>query len=522
MKKWLAVLLAALMLLSLAACGEAEPDAGSVQDLQNAFNAIAGDQEQQSAPAPDTNGGATEASPGESTPTEEPTPSVEMTTLDLGVFTLSYPTEDGWTYDPEEDLTDYDDYTRIYLMIPDPNGEDEDDYITEVTVYAEYDTPYYFRDELLDFGFDQYEYEVNHSYPLVNVGGVDCVESRSEYWGEDRLLYLGRDEASQTTVRVLMYGDCSSEQVQRFLDGITFKTPDVGGTDGPWYWEGTPIAGTSHSTTVGSFTIQSQWLQIDPWIRSLETFENDVAVIGNKAYLLADGVLSEYDYDGTKLTYMKDIPLPSDDYEYIDADVNGVLHVSGFIEDYLGIQNGSQTFAYDGPDYVAVHPSGTWGISWFSGPDCEKLEFSSDTLVSTDVSFPELKYISSMRIDQSHVFVCGSAADDSGMTIFVYDLNLNLQTTLVGEGSYGLGSVTFAAATSNGFFALDGNMREIDFWDASGQFIGSCEDSDLFDTSYPWFCAAEQLEDGSFLVIMTEERPDRSCDELIAYRVSGF
>ena len=517
MKKWLALLLAALMILPLAACGEAQPDAGSIQDLQNAFNSISGGQAQDAAPAPTENSGSSEGPAA-----TESVPDVEMTNVNLSTLSLSYPTEDGWVYDAEEDVDDYESWSRIFLMIPDPDGEDEDDYITEVTVYAEYDSPYWFRNELLSYGFDHYEYEVNHAYPLVNVGGIDCVESKTDYWGEERLVYLGRDEGSQTTVRIIMYGDCSSEQVQRFLEGITFITNDTGEQDGPWYWEGAPITGTAHTASIGSFNLQSQWVQVDPWILSWETFENDVAVIGNKVYLLADTILNEYDFDGTKLTFVREISLDDGDYEYLDADTNGILHVSGFLEDYLGLQNGSPVFAYDGPDYVAVHPSGTWGISWFSGPECEKLEFSGDNLVATDVTFSEVKYISRVLIDQTHVFVCASAADDSGTKIFIYDQNLNLQMTLEGGGSYGLGSVTYVAATSNGFIALDGNMREIDLWDTSGNFIGSCEDDDLFDTTYPWFCAADQMDDGSFLVIMTEERADQSCDELIVYRVSGF
>ena len=51
---------------------------------------------------------------------------------------------------------------------------------------------------------------------------------------------------------------------------------------------------------------------------------------------------------------------------------------------------------------------------------------------------------------------------------------------------------------------------------------GEADDSDLFGTSYPWFCGGVKLADGSILAIMTEDRADESAQELVAFKLSGF
>ena len=97
-----------------------------------------------------------------------------------------------------------------------------------------------------------------------------------------------------------------------------------------------------------------------------------------------------------------------------------------------------------------------------------------------------------------------------------------MQLTLAdGDGS-GLGSITYIARTANGFIALDGNMREVVLWTADGTHIGTADDGDLFGTFYPWFCGATMLDDGSILVVMTEDRDDQSAMELVAFKLTGF
>ena len=88
------------------------------------------------------------------------------------------------------------------------------------------------------------------------------------------------------------------------------------------------------------------------------------------------------------------------------------------------------------------------------------------------------------------------------------------------NANIGLGSITFAAKTGNGFMAMDGNMRDVVLWAEDGTWLGAVEDSDLFGTYYPWFASGDVMDDGSILVVMTEDRADESAMEAIAFKIS--
>ena len=75
--------------------------------------------------------------------------------------------------------------------------------------------------------------------------------------------------------------------------------------------------------------------------------------------------------------------------------------------------------------------------------------------------FKEVDLISHLLVDENHIYVSGSAVDESGHKVFVYDTAGNLQVTLASSNGGSLGSVTFVAETANGYLALDGNMREV-------------------------------------------------------------
>ena len=234
-----------------------------------------------------------------------------------------------------------------------------------------------------------------------------------------------------------------------------------------------------------------------------------------------NGALKRYDYDGKSLKFAEDVVL-NEEFEDISADTTGTIWLSNFMAPLISWKDGAQTASYEGTDHVAMHPSGTWGISWFSDSACEKITLSGGTLKTEPMVFQEVGTVSHLMVDENHIYVCGSAADESGHKVFVYDTKGTLQMTLADSDGSGLGSVTFVAETANGYLALDGNMREVVLWTKDGAYIGKADDGDLFGTSYPWFCGGTKLTDGSILVLMTEERADESAEELIAYKLSGF
>lgn len=442
---------------------------------------------------------------------------VSPKTINTNLWDLTYDEADGWVYE-EDDFYDDETFSKIILTIPNEAG---DSYIINAEIRVSIEDPYSFRDYLTSYGFDEYEYAVNQTYDFTPVGGIDCLEQEGNYWGSPCLRYFNRVEGAGATVFLEIIGEYEDERVDKLLSGLTIHLEDTGNEDGPWSWEGEPFATESHSAMVGTYTLDSQWIPITDCIITKETFNHAAAAIGNQVFLLVDGALKRYDYDGSSLTFAEDIALDSE-YENISADTTGSLWLGNFMEPLISWKDGAKTASYDGPDYVAMHPSGTWGISWFSSAECEKITLSGGTIATEPMVFKEVDLVSHLMVDENHIYVCGSAVDESGHKVFVYDTAGNLQLTLADSDGSGLGSVTFVTETANGYLALDGNMREVVLWAKDGTYIGKADDSDLFGTSYPWFCGGTKLSDGSILVIMTETRADKSAQELVAFKLSGF
>ncbi|MCI5691294.1 MAG: hypothetical protein MR286_10575 [Clostridiales bacterium] len=438
-------------------------------------------------------------------------------TVNASLWELTYDEQDGWVYG-EEDFSDDAASSRITMTIPE---EGEDSSIVSAEIRVDLEEPDSFRDFLTSYGFDEYEYAVNQAYDLSEIGGVGCLKQEGNYWGEPCLRYFNRVEEAGATVFLEIIGEYEDARVDKLLSGLTIHLEDTGNEDGPWYWEGEPFSAQPHSVMVGTHTLSSQWLPITDCIVTKETFQHAAAVSGEQVYLLVDGALKRYDYDGACLKFAEDIALEAA-YEDISADTTGTIWLANFMEPLISWKDGAQTASYEDPDHVTMHPSGRWGISWFSSAACERITLSGGTLQTEPVEFREVDTLSRLLLDENHIYVCGSAADGSGHKVFVYDTNGALQMTLADPDGGGLGSITFVAETAKGYLALDGNMREVVLWTKDGTPVGAADDEDLFGTKDPWLCGGTKLADGSVLVLMTETRADRSAEELVAFKLSGF
>lgn len=490
-----ALLLALVMVLGLAACGDgngtdsAEPSEKPAQSEPTADVA-------QPTPEPDNN-----------------------TVLTAHLWELTYDEDDGWIYNEENDYRDSETYSYVRMRIPDPDSDDE--YIITASIEISTTGADDFRGELVSYGIDEYEYAVNRSYPMVDIGGVECVRCEYTNWGDTELIYLGRDEASGTTLFIKIVGEIGDTRVDELLSGLSTTLTDSGNVDAPWYWDGEPFSGVSHETDVGSYTLKTDWIPFDESVCTHEIFNHKVVVYGEVAYVLNNGVLYQYAFDGASLSYGMEITL-EDEYKNIDLANDGTIWLSNFVCPLISVENGETTGSYKDTDYAVVAPSGTWGISWFMNPEYEKFTLSDGTISFEKLSFDEMKSISRVLIDENSILACGEAADGTGTKVFVYDYSGNLKLTLSDEDGSGFGSISYVAETANGFVVLDGNLRRVVLLDKNGGFIGEADDYDLFGTGYPWFCDGCVLDDGSLLLIMTEERDDESSTELIAFKLSGF
>ena len=478
MKKTIALFLALVMLLSLAACSKKEETPKT--------------QEAETEPAQIEEG---------------------LTVHENTFFDVGYDEEDGWVIE-EDDVYVGEDGGSVYLRVLDADGYSEK--YVNISAYEEDQEG--FREDLYSYGYDEKTY-VDGGYDPIVIGGQELLRDDTDY--EDSCSFFGRNEPAGVTFEINTdaYDDPA---VKKVLENLVFHVEDVGNEDGPWYWEGEPFSGGILSPMVGTYTLTAEFIPAAEPIITHETFNHDVEVADGKVYMLNDNVFNVYDFDGTTLSFAEEIALDGE-YEVIERAEDGTLILSSFMEPTIGHNGETKLFSHEGPSYFATAPDGTWGISYFVGPDdvCKYTIGSGLTQEPFDVS-AELGSTGYVRIDESYVYVAGSSASDDSHRLYVYDHAGALQYTLDDADGSGLGSITFAAKTENGFIAFDGNMREVVLWDNDGAYIGAVDSEDLFGAYYPWYCAADVLPDGSILCIMTEDRADESAMELIAFRVSGF
>lgn len=492
MRKLMALLLAMVMLLSLAACGGGGEDAKP-------------DDSKAAEPSQKETQEATEPS------ATEPAGEQVLTSR----WSLYYDPQ-VWVWEDEDALSETDYRSMLTMIIPDPENEDNE--LVWFRVRAMETDHESFRSNLLSYGFDQYEYAVNHAYETVNIGGLEFLKGGDAYYTN----YFTRVFSAGIDVEIMIDGDASHQAVADVLSTLVFTIDEGDNIDPPWYWEGEPYAVDPGEVVVGTYTLSSVQIPFADHIVTNETFEHNVAVVGSTVYISSSRVLSSYSYDGQTLSFLAEHDL-GDDYEYVEPAADGGIWCSYLVSPLVKWDGSKIVASYDDTENVAMHPDGSWGVNWFSGSDLVKLTFADGTMSREEVTLAEIKSVSHVVIDKNgYLFVCGSSQSDGEHRVFVYNKNLELQATLQDDDGSGLGSVTFATSTENGFLIVDGNMREIVLYTKDGSYIGATTLNKLCGTDYPWPCDAGVAEDGSILVIMTDERQDMSADELIAFKISGF
>ncbi len=435
--------------------------------------------------------------------------------LSLKLLNLVYDPE-VWVLD-EDMLYDDDNYALAELDIMDEAGDEKLKFNISISV----ESPKAFREMLHNYGFDLYEYAVNNSYDLVSIGGIDCVKSEEEQWGEPAVTYIGRNEAKNTTLLLSIVGEDVSP-ADELLQAVEILSEDIGNVDAPWPWDGEPFTVENMSVMTGAVTLESQMIPVNEPLTTFDIFEQDIAFVGEKVYIVSDTKLYEYDYDGETLTFVKEIEL-GQEVNKISATEDGSIWVSAFMQPLLQVKDGEVVASYKDVDYVVMHPSGTWGINYFTSGECEKLSFADGVMSKEAIDFSaQTDLIQTLLIDQNHIYIAGSDVADDQHKVFVYDTEGQLQMTLNDAENAGLGSITFVTETANGFIGFDGNMREICLWTADGQWMDYVDASNLFGTLYPWFCTGQKMPTGEVMVILTDERADQSADEVIIFKLTGF
>lgn len=438
--------------------------------------------------------------------------------LATAMWKLSY-TED-WSYS-EDSFSDSEDYAAVTLDILE--GEEV---LVSVHISSSLEDPGSYRDDLKYAGIDAYEMVENNAVPLVSIGGVDFVAYEGQSWGDTMQYYYGRVENAGVTAEISVSGAYDDPRVEALLNTLVFTLADTGNVDPPWPWNGTPFAAEeTYTAAAGDWTVTSEWLPFADALVADDIFSGRIAVAGETLWVLLDGRLYAYTM-GESLTLEQEVALEEDGYEELSADQDGNLYVSGFMGPMLKITDGKIVASYEDVDRTQMAGNGEWGISYFTDSVLSQVTLSGDAAALSEwITVDGADMISSVSLTPNYIFAAGSVEETQNHAIWVFDASGNQQFLLGNkemEDPDWLGSVTQVVETENGFIALDGNLRNLCFWQKDGTFIAALEDGDLFGTYYPWISAAAVLPDGSVLVGLTEERSDKSADEFVVYRLSGF
>lgn len=495
MKRIIALLLALFMLLSLAACGgdKAEKNSDRPNDI------------------PAENESALKNS------TLEGRECIEM-----GLFQVYYP--DGWNY-YEDSLKQEETAARVTFY----DGGDWDTAENKVYMYATEEDAYRYRSELNDYNVDLKEFAAGN-IEKQTVGNTEFC-----YIAADNFL-IYRHEPSGITYKIDLAADRNDESVKSLLEGVILTLKETGNIEAPWPWEGEAFQPVLTEQMAGSFTITPEYIPFEQPQGVMDIMDYKFYQIGEQVFILLNDKLDTYEYSDNGLKFVSSVRL-SKKCEYISEGSDGVLYLSPGIGEVIGVKDGEQVLASAVKGDLSMHPSGTWGIAFWLGNDTQRITvqdgvFVSEPWVLTGLNKPEdrqgpFTMVKEIDISDSHIMISGTAAvgDSTREKMFVYDLNGN-QLLELGANETGnpdsLGSITAMAETSNGYVAIDGNMREIQFWSRDGIHLGCTSARDIFGADYPWLEDMQLLEDGSLLILATQKRDDGSANELMFFKLTGF
>jgi len=411
-------------------------------------------------------------------------------------------------------------------------GEDEDKPLYNVFVYACEEQVSKYRKPFIEAGFDLKDL-ADGKLDGMDVNGTTFYKSRP-----GTLRY--RNETTGTNY-VISFDhkdeDISGSPFIEFINGVTIDTAAGGMAPIPWPWEGARWEPDLKPQMVGSFTLSAEFLPTEePYVVN-SAMKTSFTVVKDLIYLVLDETFSAYRIEGGGLTLENSVELDAG-FEKIRSDSTGRLYMSpsSATATKVSVYDGfEKILATEAKRDLEMHKSGKWGITYWVNSDPLKVTVDGDIFKSEPWIYKNMNKtdgtreakidsIRDLRITDSYILVSGGHAEEKEQVVVVYDHNDNekfeLEWTMPDRS--GLGSITGMVETKNGFLATDGNMRQIVLWNKDGAYMGMIKINDLIGASYCWPEDLYQMDDGSIILAITQERQDKSADELLFFRLTGF
>ncbi len=438
------------------------------------------------------------------------------------------------TYDPtvwqieDDNFVDAKEMASIELRTI---AEDADGVFPDIklSINTEITRPNEFRTKIYKNGFDQYAYIENKSYPTFNIGGVDFLKAEDDH----SIHYLARAESAKTTIYMDIKGEVkeNAEQIETLLSSLKFTLKDIGNKDTPWPWQGKRFSAVKNSKKFKDFTITSAMIPFDKPLISYDR-NNDQAIVvdDDKVYIISDNKLFQYDYEANAelLNFAKEIVIDQKVEEMSLTD-DGSLWISRFVEPLTQIKDSKIVKTCSYFSIAPIHPSGSWGISYFGSgeAECEKFNISNEEISAevTTLDFSSLlDMIMNIDVDQNHIYVTEPTVNnDETESILVCNTEGEIELTLNPEiENFGADTAVFISETENGYIALYELTCEVGFWTKDGEWIGSISGAELFGENVGSIGSAFRLSNGEIFIVITADREDKTAEETVVYKLTGF
>ncbi len=322
----------------------------------------------------------------------------------------------------------------------------------------------------------------------------------------------------------LLLSACSTENETREVDASDSNSSISADQTSTQNGSQTSSEQTEGRATLGKFTINCQKLPFDKTLMVSDVKKLDIAIVGDKTYLLSDNKLLEYSYNKESLRFAKEISIEQSG-EKLSVTNDDTLWLSDYSDPLISIKDGAKVESFGGLDLVAMHPSGKWGISYIlmSAAECKKISYQDNLMKKTKIDFTdELSQLLYLRIDENHIYASGYPVGETEKKTFIYNLDGKLELTLIAEKFSNLGTTTYIAETENGYLELHVNDNEVCLWDKNGQWIGAINGADLFAEDTYKLCSAVRQANGDILALVTLNSADEAVKEVVIFKLSGF
>ncbi|MDO5649212.1 MAG: hypothetical protein Q4G11_01305 [Gallicola sp.] len=425
---------------------------------------------------------------------------------------------DDWTKDEEKSEENQ---SRDYTVFKDAQGNPAA-YIEVLLT----DNPKEIRRAVLEEGQTLEDFKEKKIPGGIDIAGEYGLQKKRNFNGDQINTILFRNEGGKGNVKLDLVGEDLSEAGRKIIETFALTLKDEGHTDPPYPFEGKAYETAGGSAQIGDIKISGEFLKLGEPFATYETFNNAGAPSGDNFYLLIQDKLRIYNIaEGMK--FVKEIPLEHK-YEVVNSTSDGRVFVSGIsggqafilkdLEKEADIKDGKK---------ISMHKDGSWGVEYSVNLDnVSKISLDdsgtptrTDLLLADDSGSQIQGSIQKLMVMDDKIAVSGSPKEGNGHLIGIYNNEGKLLLKLEGREGDVLGSITGIVETPKGYIGADANMRTFVAWDKEGTYLGNVKDEAVIGTDYPWMGSFFEAVDGSYYVIATDERQDKSCDEVLVFKI---